>query len=351
MDKNYIDIQDKSLMKSCLQLMQLFTLKKGVFLDNFDFPFFFIELKRTTTQISQEEFFSILFRGLIDRIGLKGRDGEPYSPDKASVSRVVRNKQPLSSDLVEAVQHPSIKEMLPPYFMDEVCPLLSESQINNMLDTIQNRIKNDCEVSDTDKNCFYQEIQSCIDDNEKKELPKVLSLLFIYTISLYNKTNSQNDILKRKNTRLPPEIISKEVDTENEGHYLDALLAVFSEKDGMVYSQENLNEPDFKYNDKIQRHRRDFFSAKCVERNCRDVYPKDKNQFNVFKDEIYDGIIDKYEEDYDSSYNRLCEVLSQATKVEIGKSVLMKETVWIGASERKGTCHILVNDGKLKGWK
>ena len=317
-------------------------------MDNFDFPFLFSELKRTT-QISQEDFFSLLFQGLIDQIRLKGKDGEPYYIDKSSISRILKGTQILKSELIDAVQHDSVKAMLPDYFKKEVCPLLNPILINGMLDSIKSRIQSDFEISDVDKKLFFKKIG--LYEEDKDELQNILSTLFIYTVSLCNKSTISKDIQKRKTTRLPEEKISEHIDVEKEGRYLDALLEVFSEKDGEEYSQQNLENSDFKYRDTIQRHRRDFFSAKCVERNCRDVYPKDKNQFNVFKDEIYDGIIDKYEEDYESGFKRLSEVLSQATKVEIGKSVLMKETVWIGASERKGTCHILVNDGKLKGWK
>ena len=320
-----------------------------MFLDTFDFPFFFTELRKTTTKLSQEEFFNILFQGVIDQARLKGNDGELYSIEKSSISRILKNKQPLSEVLVEAIQHDSMRTILPTYFMEELCPLLNSMLINNLLDSLKDKIEKDSQISKIDRISFLKGIELCYED--KKGLPSIISTLFIYTVSLYAKSKASKDIKKRKTTRLPIEKISEQIDTESEGRYLNALLEVFSEKDGKEYTQQNIGSSDFAYKDTIQRHRRDFFSAKCVERNCRDVYPKDENQFNVFKDEIYDGIIDKYEEDYESGFKRLSEVLSQVTKVEIGKSVLMKETVWIGASERKGTCHILVNDGKLKGWK
>jgi hypothetical protein len=44
----------------------------------------------------------------------------------------------------------------------------------------------------------------------------------------------------------------------------------------------------------------------------------------------------------------LIEVLKQAVVAPVGKSLLSNIPNWIGNSEKKGVCHMLVNDGKIR---
>ena len=74
----------------------------------------------------------------------------------------------------------------------------------------------------------------------------------------------------------------------------------------------------------------------------------DSQQFVVLKEEIYNGIIDTHEQEYDNGYKRLQEDLKQATVTNTSKSMLDSKLHCIGNSERKGVCHMLVNDNKLR---
>jgi hypothetical protein len=65
------------------------------------------------------------------------------------------------------------------------------------------------------------------------------------------------------------------------------------------------------------------------------------------KDETHNGIVEVHERNYDHGYARLNAVMSQAAPVPISKCVL-RETDRIGNSDKKGACHFLVNDGRIK---
>lgn len=92
---------------------------------------------------------------------------------------------------------------------------------------------------------------------------------------------------------------------------------------------------------------KDYYSAETIRRFVRDTLT-DSQQFDVLKEEIYNGIIDTHEQEYDSGYKRLVEDLKQAAVTNTSKSMLDSKLHCIGNSERKGVCHMLVNDNKLR---
>jgi hypothetical protein len=74
----------------------------------------------------------------------------------------------------------------------------------------------------------------------------------------------------------------------------------------------------------------------------------DPDQFALLKDETYDGIFDVHSMDYRSGFERLLRVMAHVSSVQINKCPLSKLPEWIGNSEKKGVCHILVNDGVIR---
>jgi hypothetical protein len=49
-------------------------------------------------------------------------------------------------------------------------------------------------------------------------------------------------------------------------------------------------------------------------------------------------------------YARLTEVLKQVALIDVSKSLLCQIKNLIGISEKRGVCHILVSDGRIKSW-
>ena len=97
----------------------------------------------------------------------------------------------------------------------------------------------------------------------------------------------------------------------------------------------------------LNRQRKDYYSAETIRRFVRDTLT-DSQQFDILKEEIYNGIIDTHEQKYDNGYKRLVEDLKQASVTNTSKSMLDSKLHCIGNSERKGVCHMLVNDEKLR---
>jgi hypothetical protein len=149
--------------------------------------------------------------------------------------------------------------------------------------------------------------------------------------------------LPHPQTMTPPEDIADE-----ELPYVTELLAAYADAEGLGELSKEELEKYHKYKKNFQRQRKDYYAAESVRRGTRDAFGEsDPDQFETLKDETHDGIIEVHERDYDHGLARLNAVMSQAALVSVNKCVL-RETDWIGNSEKKGVCHFLVNDGRIR---
>ena len=66
--------------------------------------------------------------------------------------------------------------------------------------------------------------------------------------------------------------------------------------------------------------------------------------------EMYEGVIEVWEENHKNGVEKLGKVMTQAVMTPVDRCWLNRDTDWIGNSQKKGVCHFLVNDQRLKGW-
>ena len=99
----------------------------------------------------------------------------------------------------------------------------------------------------------------------------------------------------------------------------------------------------------FNRHRKDYYLAETIRRELRDTAALQENEcFEDVKDEMYDGVVVTEEKDYDFGYDRMMAVLEHATTVGLSSNLQLLTLDWIGPGEKKGICHMLVNDEKLR---
>lgn len=146
---------------------------------------------------------------------------------------------------------------------------------------------------------------------------------------------------------LPTTLIPTDTIEMEEMPYISALLEAYSDELKVKIDTTKSLEAYSFYFKHLKRQRKDYYSAETIRRFVRDTLT-DSQQFDVLKEEIYNGIIDTHEQGYDSGYKRLVEDLKQAAVTNTSKSMLDSKLHCIGNSERKGTCHMLVNDNKLR---
>lgn len=145
-----------------------------------------------------------------------------------------------------------------------------------------------------------------------------------------------------KAIEIPDGIISEE------RKYTSALVTVYAQAE----SNANFSLADIEQS-KHARHfaeqRKYYFAAEAVRRGTRDIYQKE-DQFDILKEETFEGVKEVWDEQYASGMARLKSVLKQAGAVHTDRCWLCRDTDWIGITQKKGVCHFLVNDGSIDGW-
>lgn len=133
--------------------------------------------------------------------------------------------------------------------------------------------------------------------------------------------------------------------------YIHALCEVYAERLAKNVTPKTTGELPEKLQRHLELQRQAYFDAKSIERSVRDAFVDGEQQFDALKDDAYDGIEMVYfDETHETGYVRLQEVLKKITSTELAKSNLINIKGFITNKTRKGVCHILVDDERIKSW-
>lgn len=143
----------------------------------------------------------------------------------------------------------------------------------------------------------------------------------------------------RPEPEIPPE------DTVTLDHrYVRQLLSVYAQSIG-----ENQHLLDLSLLDKndgirsnFMRQRERFYHAESLRNFSRDTVPP--GVFEALQNDIFDGVVDVCESEYESGLHRLNGVMSQAASIVVDASPLSSVT---RPRDKQGICHQLVNDSRL----
>lgn len=88
-----------------------------------------------------------------------------------------------------------------------------------------------------------------------------------------------------------------------------------------------------------------------MRRSVRDLFADGEKHFDILKDEIFDSIYETYVDlTLDDGYQRLKNILEIVTKANLNSTILLNIKGLVTIKEKKGICHILVNEGRIKSW-
>lgn len=140
----------------------------------------------------------------------------------------------------------------------------------------------------------------------------------------------------------PPQDIAPE-----EEIYVRELLAAYAEaiKSGEL-KKSDLDSLPKKYKRNFSDQRINYYSAVRIDRFIRESFEKGEIQADKWKNETLDYIKDTLWDDYDDGYKRLLAVMKKVVDCST-TSVVSNIQNLVGPKEKKGTCHLLVNDGKV----
>jgi len=157
--------------------------------------------------------------------------------------------------------------------------------------------------------------------------------------------------LGNEEIRLPVQLTPQSVLSPHEMPYINALCEVYAEKLNKAITPDDIDALPSNLRRNLSDQRKAYYSAESVHRSVREIFSDGEEQFLNLRDDAFEGISPTYyDERYNSGYERLQAVLEKITNTTLTKSTLMNIIGLIGNLEKKGICHILVNDEVIKSW-
>lgn len=163
-----------------------------------------------------------------------------------------------------------------------------------------------------------------------------LSLIEEHYSTKYHSVRFGGGMPERPEIPLPPQKIH-----ENELPYIECLLTAYGSDSNECYaSADKLNS---RYIGHLNRSRESFYSAEQLKMFSRDALPP--GIFEQFKEEIYTGTVDVFEDDHGTGFRRVKSVEQEARRLAITSNAL---TLCSTTKDRSGICHHLANEGTFK---
>lgn len=152
----------------------------------------------------------------------------------------------------------------------------------------------------------------------------------------YNIKLSELKVYNKKDINIPS------IQKEKNLHYINQLIKSYnSDSSDLIEILEDIENS--KYDRHLKTARKSFHMAETLRNFSRDNLPEDT--YEDFQDDIYEGIINTVEDDYENAFKKVKATENESTRIAID-SYPIKENK-CKTIERKGVCHQLVNDDRI----
>lgn len=298
----------------------------------------------------------LLFQPLFEPQELLDEEGIPYEINSWNGSKWAGGKKLIPKTIQKAITEEVYKDDIILYFKKDVMKELRDPLMKTeMLDAMVSLVKN---AAITERRREYL-LQLSNDGNIGEFLAYAFmtSLLGNNQITDVNQDDIDRDtdeamedfyrIVKSKYKKPQSIPVPSFVDAD-EIPYVKALYDAYAKSSGtQVECPDDLDS--INYRNHFERQRKNYYMAETIHREIRDTIRRgEDDDFVVLKDEIEEGIIETYEDYYETPVKRIDAVMKQAAGVIISPNSEKVTLGWIAAGEKKGICHMLVNDGRLK---
>jgi len=147
----------------------------------------------------------------------------------------------------------------------------------------------------------------------------------------------------------PTQILPPEKIEQHEQPYINELFAAYGHAEKIPDFNEDTLDAFPDYGEDLVDRRIDYFSAETIRRGVSEVYEgRFSDQFEVLKDETLAGVKNTARKHYQNGYEKLLAVMEQAGVISVSGYILCSSPFWISNRIKMGTCHFLVNEGKLR---
>jgi len=142
----------------------------------------------------------------------------------------------------------------------------------------------------------------------------------------------------------PPEELA-----DHEQAYIEALYAAYGDAAKVDSFDQSSLAAYPEYDEDLKERRIDYFSAESIRCSIIELQGADlQDQFSMLKSEMYAGVRNTAMKRYDDGFERMLNVMEQATATSVNQYVLSRSPYWINNRIKQGVCHFLVKDGKLR---
>jgi len=304
-------------------------------------------------------FFALFMKEPISsrRDRLDGDDNYyPFNKDteKSAAYKMYKGKRDIPESVLRAV-HANLDKSR---FLEAAAELPFDARKNLCADLAKYGVN--CTTDNVDETCA--EIFCSIIKAELQKLPgveinflegrnEVGEVIPAVPIHPTQYANGSVYLLSGEIIKLHPALIPHEDINEATLPYINALCEVYSERLEREVTPDTAGELPENLQQHLKRQREAYFDAKSIQHSVRDAFVDGEQQFDALKDDAYDGIEMVYfDENHETGYVRLQEVLKKITSTELAKSNLVNIKGFISNRTRKGICHILVDDERIKSW-
>jgi hypothetical protein len=181
-----------------------------------------------------------------------------------------------------------------------------------------------------------------------KETTTTSTPVFIPVGMVYYDTNDGKLHFGSESVEVLPEMLPPEMIQPKEEKYIQALLDAYADDSGNPrYTQDDISGLASKYKRNLKEQRYNFYGAIRVCKIAENRLINGKSEIRKWKRGTYDYISDTYNDDYDSGYRRLIEVMKKVVDTPHVSDIDNFQNL-IEPKVKKGICHLLVDDGEMQ---
>lgn len=283
-------------------------------------------------------------------------NGTPYEADNTYSSRWGNGQIPIQIEIQQAASDNAMLREMIDYFENKVVPYeISDALKDEMYDAMVELVQQ-CDL----RECKKTQLLKYYHDGKLGEfLARVFqrALLGNNKVAPTRKKKTASDEKSESleefnglilNKRKKPETkVPEEIQDEELGYVLQ-LYAAYSEAYQVpVNSLEELDIVECR--EHLERQRKNYYLAETIHRKVRDsICDDEENGFAILKDEVETGIYEISRKKYLNGLEKADVVLDRAGMLPISVNTQNVMFNWIGAGEKKGICHMLVNEEKIE---
>lgn len=288
--------------------------------------------------------------------------GEAGLPDITSTmcTKLRKGQSEVHGNIVSLAQRKKAAELASDFFDANLIPNIPQAYISIVLDAVDALIQSDSSLGATK--------QKELKRSRKDKTPAgyLAEVLIIAVCSEKNvdiagaqspQKDTTTDVLEalQKADDLlatlpaPPQLTPPKKIAKQELKYIAELFAAYGDAESVPNFNENSLQTYPDYADDLQDRRIDYFAADSIRRGVSELQgDRYQGQFEVLKAETHSGVKDTARRVFSNGYERMLVVMEQAVVAPVNGYLLSNSHNWINSNIKKGVCHFLVIDDKLK---